>query len=260
MCETCGCNLHPRKQQPISTTAHFVPAKIAVDEHSHDMLHNIMSRNDHQAARNRATLNRHGIFCVNLMSSPGAGKTSLLESTIKKFGKKYRIAVIEGDLETENDANRIRQQGVPAVQITTGSACHLDAHYIHQALHQLDLENIDLLFIENIGNLVCPAAFDLGQNASVALLSTTEGDDKPLKYPILFQKVEGLVISKIELLDFFDDFSVERAENNFRKLANQNPVWKVSAKTGAGMDGWLKWLNTRTQALNMATKVIGETV
>ncbi len=231
MCESCGCSLPPED------------GTLNIDtSQDHAVLKKIMSSNDKTAQHNRDKLNQRGIFCINLMSSPGAGKTRLLEATISELKKLYRIAVIEGDLETENDAERIRAQGVEAIQITTGSACHLDAHYVHQALHQLNLDKIDLLFIENVGNLVCPAAFDLGQHASIAMLSTTEGDDKPLKYPVMFQKVDGLIISKLELLDFFDDFNHERALNNFRKQANQSPVWPLSAKTGAGMEAWLDWL------------------
>jgi len=239
MCDTCGCTLKATANNPLPANATLAP--INADQ-NHALLHSIMSSNDAQAEHNRQMLNDRGIFTVNLMSSPGAGKTRLLESTISALKNHCRIAVIEGDLETENDAERIRAQGVDAVQITTGSACHLDAHYIHDALHQLPLEKIDLLFIENVGNLVCPAAFDLGQNTNIAMLSVTEGDDKPLKYPVMFQKVDGLVISKIELLKHFDDFELQRAENNFRKLANHSPVWPLSAKTGANLESWLNWL------------------
>lgn len=264
MCETCGCTLKPHKAQAIKTGSLLQPADELRHHHdqnqqsksqqhqnqkrqselssSHDVLQNIMDANDSMARDNRLLLNKHGVFTLNLMSSPGAGKTRLLEATIKRLKKNMTIAVIEGDLETENDANRIRSQGVTAVQITTGSACHLDAHYIHDALLQLPLKDIDLLFIENVGNLVCPAAFDLGQDANIALLSTTEGDDKPLKYPVMFQKIDGLVISKLELLEFFDDFAVRAAESNLRKLANHSPVWPLSAKTGEGLEVWLDWL------------------
>ncbi|SMF20436.1 Hydrogenase nickel incorporation protein HypB [Alteromonadaceae bacterium Bs31] len=232
MCETCGCSLPTDNKKSLDIDA----------DQNHAVIKKIMSSNDKTAEHNRHKLNKHGIFCINIMSSPGGGKTKLLEASIAELKKLYRIAVIEGDLETENDAERIRAQGVEAIQITTGSACHLDAHHVHQALHQLNLDTLDLIFIENVGNLVCPAAFDLGQHANIALLSVTEGDDKPLKYPVMFQKIHGLVISKIELLDYFDDFNMERALDNFRKLANQSPVWPLSAKTGRGMEAWLDWL------------------
>lgn len=247
MCETCGCSLKSQVHAPIpkDTTLSYTQQQKSINAQSHDLLHNIMSNNDAQAAHNRETLNRHHIIAINLMSSPGAGKTTLLETTIAELKSQYRIAVIEGDLETENDANRIRKQGVVAIQITTGSACHLDAHFIHHALDQLDLAHLDLIFIENIGNLVCPAAFDLGQHQNIAMLSVTEGDDKPLKYPVMFQKVDGLILSKTELLTYFDDFSREEAIGNFRKLANQSPVWSLSAKSGEGIDAWLAWLKDK---------------
>jgi len=207
-----------------------------------------METNNNQANLNRQKLQSQGIFTINLMSSPGAGKTSLLEATIRHLRNTFRIAVIEGDLETENDANRIRQLGIPAVQITTGSACHLDAEYIQGALEQLDLKNIDLLFIENVGNLVCPAAFDLGQHKNIVLLSVTEGDDKPLKYPVMFQKVDGMLITKVELLEYFDDFDINAATNNFHHLANHNPIWSVSAKTDKNIDVWCNWLRKNLYA------------
>jgi len=245
MCETCGCSLRPHKSMPLPATVHLKPRgqeSLPRGVESHQVLHNLMASNDRQAQQNRQQLNDAGVVAINLMSSPGSGKTRLLEATIRQLKKRRKLAVIEGDLETENDADRIRQQGVTAIQITTGTACHLDAHYIRDALSQLSLNEIDILFIENVGNLVCPAAFDLGQHANIVLLSTTEGDDKPLKYPVMFQKVDGMVVSKVELLEFFDDFSIDSAIKNFSKLANRNPVWPLSAKTGAGMESWLNWL------------------
>ena len=173
MCDTCGCSVTP-------ANAHLVKSKGKL-EHTADgkasveVLASLLHENDHQAAHNREHFDRHGVLTVNLMSSPGSGKTSLLEATIDALGREFSIAVIEGDLETENDAERIRARGVPAVQITTGQACHLDAHMVHEALHALDLDGIDVLFIENVGNLVCPASFDLGQHLNVALLSTPRG-------------------------------------------------------------------------------------
>ncbi|WP_045855690.1 hydrogenase nickel incorporation protein HypB [Teredinibacter purpureus] len=261
MCETCGCTLKTRvltistfakstltksalkaPNRPLQAGEVLSPRQPSENQHSHAVLHNIMSRNDEQAQRNRDRFSDNTLVCINIMSSPGSGKTTLLETTLQHLKNNFRIAVIEGDLETDNDATRIRAQGVEAIQITTGSACHLDAHYIAEAMSQLNLAELDLLFIENVGNLVCPAAFDLGQHANIALLSTTEGDDKPLKYPVLFQKIDGLVISKIELLDFFDDFSEIDAIENFRKLANNSPVWPLSAKTGRGISDWIAWL------------------
>ncbi len=209
------------------------------------MLTGILSENDHQAAHNREHLDRHGILAVNLMSSPGSGKTSLLEATVDAMGDRFRIAVIEGDLETENDARRIRAKGVPAIQITTGSTCHLDAHMVHDALHALDLATVDILFIENVGNLVCPASFDLGQHANVTLLAVTEGDDKPAKYPVMFRKSDLVLLSKTDLLDVLDDFSPDRAESHVRALANPAQVMRVSARRPDTLVSWTAWLEAR---------------
>jgi hydrogenase nickel incorporation protein HypB len=181
------------------------------------------------------------------MSSPGSGKTSLLEATIKRLRDSLKIAVIEGDLETENDTKRIHAQGVPAYQITTGTACHLDAHLVHNALHHLALDGLDLLFIENVGNLVCPASFDLGHHRNVVLLSTTEGDDKPAKYPVMFRAADLMLISKTDLLPFLDDFSTVRAEQNLHNLANDAPVIEFSAKDGNGLDAWIAWLQSEIE-------------
>jgi len=150
--------------------------------------------------------------------------------------------VIEGDLETENDANRIRAAGAQAVQITTGSACHLDANMIHAALHRIDLRPIDVLFIENVGNLVCPACFDLGQHRNVVLLSVTEGDDKPEKYPVMFRAADLMVVTKLDLLDAVGDFDPGKAKRHLRHLASVAPVLEVSARSGRGMDDWIDWL------------------
>ena len=152
------------------------------------------------------------------------------------------IAVIEGDLETENDAARIRARGVPAIQITTGSACHLDAHMVHDALHKLDLHKLDIVFIENVGNLVCPASFDLGQHRNIILLSVPEGDDKPAKYPVMFRAADLVLLSKSDLLPVLDDFKPDNARRYLRDLASSAPVFELSAKNDDGMDSWLHWL------------------
>ena len=182
------------------------------------------------------------------MSSPGAGKTALLEATIQQLGSGLRIAVIEGDLETEKDAERIRQHGVTAIQITTGSACHLDAHMIHQALHNLDLDKFDIVFIENVGNLVCPASFDLGHHLSVTLLSVPEGDDKPAKYPVMFRIADLVLITKSDLLQVLDDFKIENARRYLRDIASTAPVTELSAKNKSGMPYWLDWINQQVEA------------
>jgi hydrogenase nickel incorporation protein HypB len=178
------------------------------------------------------------------MSSPGSGKTALLEATIEALAGELRIAVIEGDLETENDAERIRAKGVPAVQIATGTACHLDAHMVHDALHRLDLDNIDILFIENVGNLVCPASFDLGHHRNITLLSVTEGDDKPAKYPVMFRAADLMLISKTDLLAVLDDFDPAAAERHLRNLASRAPVISIAARKQRDIEAWLDWLRT----------------
>jgi hydrogenase nickel incorporation protein HypB len=182
------------------------------------------------------------------MSSPGSGKTALLEATIDALGGELRIGVIEGDLETENDAARVRARGVPAVQITTGTACHLDAHMVHRALHDLDLHQLDVLFIENVGNLVCPASFDLGQHRNVTLLSVTEGDDKPAKYPVMFRAADLMLLTKADLLAVLDDFDPARAEHHLRHLASDAPSLLLSARRGEGLDPWFAWLRAELAA------------
>ena len=240
MCDTCGCNITPGNEHLVRAGGNL--AKTPAGNETVEVLHSLLAANDEQAKHNREHFERHNVLAVNLMSSPGAGKTSLLEATIDALADELRIAVVEGDLETEKDAARIRQKGVPAIQIATGSACHLDAHMVHDALHQLDLDNVDILFIENVGNLVCPASFDLGQHRNVAVLSTPEGDDKPAKYPVMFRSADLVLISKCDLLEVLDDFSPHEATANLRQLANPAPVLQVSAKTGAGMKPWLNWL------------------
>jgi hydrogenase nickel incorporation protein HypB len=185
------------------------------------------------------------------MSSPGAGKTALLEATIDAL-QELNIAVIEGDLETENDAERIREKGVPAIQITTGTACHLDAHLLHDALHHLDLSQLDVVFIENVGNLVCPASFDLGHHCNVTLLSAPEGDDKPAKYPVMFRAADVMLISKTDLLPVLDDFSPMKAQHHLHELANPAPVIQLSSKTGEGMQLWFDWLRHEIQRYRAA--------
>jgi hydrogenase nickel incorporation protein HypB len=246
MCDTCGCNI-------THGNAHFVRAdgrhaRTADGRAAIQVLSSLLSENDHQAAHNREHFDAHGVLAVNLMSSPGSGKTALLEATIDALKDELRIGVVEGDLETENDAERIRARGVPAIQIATGSACHLDAHMVHDALHGLDLDGLDLVFIENVGNLVCPASFDLGHHRNVTLLSVTEGDDKPAKYPVMFRAADVMLVTKTDLLPAIEEFSVQRAEDHFRNLASQAPVLEVSSKKGRGMAAWLDWLRAELDA------------
>jgi hydrogenase nickel incorporation protein HypB len=241
MCQTCGCNVTSGNRHLLEAGGALARTRQGRD--SVEVLSGLLDANNHQAAHNREHFSDHRVRAVNLMSSPGAGKTALLEATIEALGGRRRVAVIEGDLETENDAERIRRCGVAAVQIQTGSACHLDAHMVHTALHHMDLDAVDLLFIENVGNLVCPASFDLGQHVNVALLSTPEGHDKPAKYPVMFRSADLVLISKCDLLQVLGDFDVAAATRCVRALANAAPVLPVSARTGDGLPAWLDWLD-----------------
>ena len=257
MCNTCGCNITPGNEHLVQADGRH--AQTADGKAAVEVLQGLLSENDHQAAHNREHLDHHGVLALNLMSSPGAGKTRLLEATIEALGPELRIAVIEGDLETENDAERIRAKGVPAIQIATGSACHLDAHLVHQALHHLDLSQIDLLFIENVGNLVCPASFDLGQHRNVILISVPEGDDKPAKYPVMFRAADLVLCSKSDLLPLMPEFDPERAERHLRALASTAPFESVSARSHADLEPWLHWLRDELQA-QRARLELGRTI
>jgi len=240
MCDTCGCNVTPGNEHLVAAGGHL--AHTSTGGESIEVLKGLLDANDRQALHNREHFDNHNVFAVNLMSSPGAGKTSLLEATIDALGSDLRIAVVEGDLETENDANRIREKGVTAIQISTGSACHLDAHMVHSALHDLDLDAVDIVFIENVGNLVCPASFDLGQHCNIALLSTPEGHDKPAKYPVMFRAAELVLITKADLLEVLGDFDPATAAAYLRQIANPAPVFSLSAKSGEGLESWLEWV------------------
>ncbi len=240
MCDTCGCNVTDGNRHLLAPGGKL--SRTGSGAESIDVLRGLLSENDHQAAHNREHFDRHGVLAVNLMSSPGAGKTALLEATIRALGEELAIAVIEGDLETENDAERIRRHGVPAIQIATGTACHLDAHMVHDALHDLALDGLDIVFIENVGNLVCPASFDLGQHRNITLLSVPEGDDKPAKYPVMFRAADLILLTKSDLLPVLDDFDPERGRRAVRELATPADVLPLSARSGEGLDGWLGWL------------------
>jgi hydrogenase nickel incorporation protein HypB len=201
----------------------------------------ILSKNDRLAAGNRSSLEERGILALNLVSSPGSGKTSLLVRTIAELKGKIAIVVIEGDQQTANDADRIRAAGVPALQINTGKGCHLDAAMVGRALEELAVADDSLLFIENVGNLVCPAAFDLGEAAKVVILSVTEGEDKPLKYPDMFRASRLMLLNKCDLLPHLT-FDLEAVLENARRVNPAIEVIQVSAVTGEGMNEWLAWL------------------
>jgi hydrogenase nickel incorporation protein HypB len=247
MCDTCGCNITHGNEGLIRPGGKL--AKTESGREAVTVLHSLLDENDHTARHNREHFDSHNVLAINLMSSPGAGKTALLEATIKQLqagsDRELSIAVIEGDLETENDAERIRKHGVEAIQIATGSACHLDAHMVHQALHNLQLDAVDVVFIENVGNLVCPASFDLGQHLNVTLLSVPEGDDKPAKYPVMFRSSDLVLISKSDLLPVLDDFKPEKAKQYLHDIASSAPVLELSSKDASGMPQWFDWLHTQ---------------
>ena len=197
----------------------------------------VLSENDRIAAELRERFREHDIFCVNLISSPGSGKTSLLEQTLAGFSPNERVAVLTGDIQTDNDARRLARYGFPVRQITTGGACHLDARMIQRSLEGWDLASLDILFIENVGNLVCPTSYDLGERHKIVLLSVTEGEDKPLKYPATFFKADLLVLTKIDLLPYVP-FDIEQARENARTIHPDIDIVEVSCTTGQGLDQW----------------------
>ncbi|MFZ2725001.1 MAG: hydrogenase nickel incorporation protein HypB [Methylococcaceae bacterium] len=251
MCIDCGCSADGAKiiEHNHETHEHHH------HDHEHDHHHHnhetptrkisieqdILAKNNHYAQLNREYLREHNIFSLNLVSSPGSGKTTLLTKTIELLKNELTINVIEGDQQTSFDADRIRATGVNALQINTGRGCHLDAHAIGHAIEHLNVANNSVLFIENVGNLVCPSAFDLGEAHKVVILSVTEGEDKPLKYPDMFNAADIMLLNKIDLLPYLE-FDVAQCINYARRVNPRIKVLQVSAKTGEGLDVWLQWL------------------
>ncbi len=213
--------------------------RVAVEE-------KVLNENQRLALELRQRFHDHNVFCLNLISSPGSGKTSLLERTLEAMSRDTRVAVLTGDIQTENDARRLARAGFPVKQITTGGTCHLDARMITTALSDWNLDEIDILFIENVGNLVCPSSYDLGEHAKVVLLSVTEGEDKPLKYPGIFHKAELCVINKIDLLPYVP-FDLAAARENARKAHPGIDLVEVSCTARQGLDAWLAWVSRRQQ-------------
>jgi hydrogenase nickel incorporation protein HypB len=236
MCGTCGCNDHVKHEHHDHHVEHT--------HTSHDMLRieqDILAKNDAYARENRNRLSEVGAFAINLVSSPGSGKTTLLVKTIELLKSRFPVVVIEGDQQTSIDAERIRATGIPTVQINTGRGCHLDAHMVGHALESLPLKRNSILFVENVGNLVCPAGFVLGEAHKVAILSVTEGDDKPLKYPDAFAAANTMVLSKTDLLPYVD-FDVSHCIEHARSINPDITVLQVSARSGEGMARWIDWL------------------
>lgn len=239
MCTTCGCG--PTKQHH-GHDHHR--GKHNHHEHEHKRIsieEDILAKNNRLAAFNRALFKEKGIFVLNMVSSPGSGKTSILERTLLDLSKKLNFAVVEGDQQTDNDARRIAATAVPVRQINTGAGCHLDAHMVMHATESFDLDKLDILMIENVGNLVCPAAFDLGEQHKVVVLSVTEGEDKPLKYPQMFHNSTIMLLNKTDLLPHLD-FDIEKCKQYARKVSPDISIFEVSARTGEGMDIWYQWL------------------
>jgi len=208
------------------------------------VVRDILEANEVIASQNSTLFSEKGIYVINLMGSPGAGKTTLLERTISHLKDTERIAVIEGDIATSRDAERIAAHAIPTVQINTGAACHLDGNMVRGGLRELDLDRIDLLMVENVGNLVCPAEFKIGEHDKVMIISVTEGDDKPLKYPLMFQVSSVLLLNKIDLLPYLD-FDMERFQSDALKVNPRLTVMAISCKTGEGLDTWFSWIEER---------------
>jgi len=206
----------------------------------------ILKKNDEIANENREILKQNNVYSLNLLSSPGSGKTTLLEKTLAKISKSINIAVVEGDVQTDNDAQRIAVLDVPVVQIVTNGGCHLEAKLVQNAFDSFDIQNLDLLIIENVGNLVCPASYDLGENKKVVMVSTTEGDDKPLKYPSMFRVSDVLIINKIDLLEYVD-FDIKAVRKNALSINPNLQIFELSCKTGEGLDEWIEWLKKEIQ-------------
>jgi hydrogenase nickel incorporation protein HypB len=222
MCDTCGCG---------------DPEVVPIDVHQ-----SILAVNDRMAAHNREHFAARGVVAVNLMGSPGAGKTAVLEATARQLSPRGRLGALAGDLATDRDADRLRGAGIAAKSITTGSACHLDAAMVHHGLHHFPWRELDYLFIENVGNLVCPAIYDLGQAANVVALAVTEGEDKPLKYPVMFRKADLVLITKIDLLPHLPDVHIDVIADALGRVMPRPSYLPVSARTGEGVDRWLAWL------------------
>jgi len=210
---------------------------------------NILKANENIAQKNRDIFDKNKVYTINLMSSPGSGKTSLLERTINLVKNELKIAVLEGDLQTDNDAQRIKKYDIPVVQINTNGACHLDANMVDRALKSFDFKEIDLFVIENVGNLVCPASFELGEHDKVVMVSTTEGDDKPIKYPVMFRKARALLINKIDLLPY-TNFNMSKIKKDAMNINPEMRIFEISCRTGEGLGIWIDWLKGQVKKIN----------
>jgi len=278
MCTTCGCGTekhhhhddhdhhhdHGHDHDHVHEHEHeHGPGQVHTHSHNHEHGHghphatpepaanktvsvetDILAKNNRLARENRNLFFRKGIFVLNMVSSPGSGKTTILERTLRDLKGRLRFAVIEGDQQTDNDAVRIAATGVPVKQVNTGAGCHLDAHMVGHAVENFDLDALDVLLIENVGNLVCPASFDLGENHKVVVLSVTEGEDKPLKYPAMFHNADVMLLNKVDLLPHVD-FDADKCKDMARRVNPDILIFDVSSKTGEGMEAWYQWLTSR---------------
>ncbi len=242
MCKDCGCSITDGHHHDHNHELHTNPQ--LSDAKTIEVITKILDKNDHEAAHNREHFDRHGVLAINLMSSPGSGKTSLLEKLAEL--NDFRFAVIEGDLETNRDADRLKAKGIQAYQITTGSACHLDAFMVHKALHHIDLDGVDVCFIENVGNLVCPASYDVGAHINIVLVSVPEGDDKIEKYPVMFRQADFVLITKVDLLPYFD-FDVEAAKKSARKIKPNVDIMEISTKDEESIKKLSKWIKFKME-------------
>ncbi|MBN2089271.1 hydrogenase nickel incorporation protein HypB [candidate division KSB1 bacterium] len=216
------------------------------------LVENILQANERIALENHSFLTQKGILTINIMSAPGSGKTTLIEHTIRALSPQIKIAVIEGDIQSTYDAEKIAATGVPVVQINTGGACHLDANMIHETFNQIIFDELELLIIENVGNLVCPAEFNVGEDFKIMLLSVPEGDDKPLKYPFMFHESSVLLINKIDLLPYID-CDIQKIHQEVRKINSRIEIFEVSGKTKQGLDAWFDWLKKKIKEKNDTT-------
>ena len=242
MCKDCGCSITDEHHHDHHHELHANPQ--LNDAKTIEVITKILDKNDTEAAHNREHFDRHKVLAINLMSSPGSGKTSILEKLAEL--KEFRFAVIEGDLETNRDADRLKAKGIEAYQITTGSACHLDAFMVHKALHHIDLDGVDVCFIENVGNLVCPASYDVGAHINIVLVSVPEGDDKIEKYPVMFRQADLVLITKVDLLPYFD-FDVEAAKKAARAIKPNVDILEVSTKDEETIKKLAKWIKFKME-------------
>jgi hydrogenase nickel incorporation protein HypB len=250
MCADCGCSItdssiaggHSHEHQ--SAHAHLHDNPQLNDKKTIDVITKILDKNDHEAEHNRAHFNKNNVLSINLMSSPGSGKTTLIEHLVDVAD--FKFGVVEGDLETSRDADRLKAKGIDAHQIQTGSACHLDAFMVHKALHHMDLEKIDVCFVENVGNLVCPASYDVGSHLNIVLVSVPEGEDKIAKYPVMFRKADLILFTKTDLLPYFE-YDIEKEKEAARKLKPNVDILEVSTKDEESMKKVAAWIKFKME-------------